>query len=104
MSALVLDGETFSVPMIPLITNCRIFQAKSAFLGKPYEVQSRVSADSLQVFISAVGGAEAAITSDNVGDLSRLCGELEFTAFGKTVEGWQSAQAARASFAEGGDG
>jgi hypothetical protein len=94
MYSLVLDGEAFNVPMIPLITNCRIFQANRALLGESYEVQSGVSADWLRVFISAIGRAEAA-TSNNVVDLERLCGEFAVTAFRKRVEDQQSADSWR---------
>jgi hypothetical protein len=94
MFSLVLDGDVFSVPTAPLFSACRIFQTNPSLLAKPYHVQSRCFSDSFRVFLSAIGGAEATITSDNVYDLGRLCGELEFTAFGKQVEGWQSSHAA----------
>jgi hypothetical protein len=59
-------------------------------LAKPYEVQARVSVDSFRVFLGAIGGSEATITSDNVSDLGRLCREFEFTAFAQKVDDWQS--------------
>jgi hypothetical protein len=43
-------------------------------------------------FVGLIGGAEAVITDGSVSDLGRLCGEFEFTAFGRKVEGGQSTQ------------
>jgi regulator of replication initiation timing len=60
-------------------------------LTKPYEVQSRVSADSFRVFLGAIGGSEATITNDNVSDLGQLCSEFEFSEFAQKVDEWRSA-------------
>jgi hypothetical protein len=67
------------------VAKCGLFQTTSDFLGKPYRVESRVSLDSLRVFVAAIGGAVAEISEANVWDLSQLCGEFMFTELAKTV-------------------
>lgn len=87
--------------MLTLLMNCNVFQTNPALAAKPYDVGSRVSPDSLRECVSAIRGAGGVITSDDVGDLRRLCDEFQFAAFGKKVEHWQSA---RTLSAEGADG
>jgi hypothetical protein len=91
MFSLVLNGESFSVPMEPLVMNCRLFLTNPTLLIKPYEVQSRVLAASFRVFLGAIGGSEATITNDNVSDLGQLCSEFEFSEFAQKVDDWRSA-------------
>jgi hypothetical protein len=95
MYELLLGGESFSVAMIPLITNCHLFQQDRTLIGKPnYQVKSHVSADSLRVFINGLSGSEAAITSDNVGDLVQLCAEFQCSPFSEKIDTWRSEHSA----------
>jgi hypothetical protein len=63
MSFLVLGGEAFNVPTIPLIANWHTSQANPALNVTRCAVQSEVSADSMGVFISPI-----VMAIDNVGD------------------------------------
>jgi predicted nucleic acid-binding protein len=91
MSSLVIHGQTFSVPMLQLITHCSIFQTTPALLAKPYDVQSRVSIDSFGVFVGVIGGTNPAITPDNVTDLGLLADEFKFAALSTAVADWRAA-------------
>jgi hypothetical protein len=88
MFSLVLNGESFRVPMEPLLMNCRLFPTNPTLLAKFYEVQSRVLAALFRVFLGAIGGSETAIMSDNVSDLGQLCSEFEFSEFAQKVDDW----------------
>jgi hypothetical protein len=89
MYRLVLNGDPISVPIGLLVMKCDLFQTKPRLLGEPYTVESRVSSDSLRVFVSAIGGAAAEISDANVGDLSQLCDEFKFLELARKVRDWQ---------------
>jgi hypothetical protein len=89
MSERVLNGQPARILLGPLVMSCPIFQTKPTLLAKSYDVQSRVSLGSLQVFIGAISGSEAAITHDNVRDVSLLCEDFKFAAPPKTISEWQ---------------
>jgi predicted RNase H-like nuclease (RuvC/YqgF family) len=97
MHSLALDGESFSVPTRLLVANCRLFATNPDLHTKPYDVQSRVSVASFRDFLAAIGGSEVTITSDNVSDLGRLCGEFEFMDFAQKLDDWQPAHGAFAT-------
>jgi hypothetical protein len=91
MYELVLDGQSTSVPLVALITKCHLFQSNRFLLAQPsYQVQSRVSASSLRVFVSAIGGTRIDISSEAIGDLSLLCHEFGFREFSTQIAAWQS--------------
>jgi hypothetical protein len=92
MYELLLDNRPISIPLGPLVMNCHIFQIRPTLLATPYEVQSRVSFDSLSVFVAAIGGFEAAISDDNINDLSLLCDEFKFTALSTSINEWRAAR------------
>jgi hypothetical protein len=85
MYSLVLNGEPISVSKASLFTHCHLFQTKPELLTNPYRVESRVSSDSLRIFIGALGGEAAEINDANVRDLSQLCDEFKFMELAKTV-------------------
>jgi hypothetical protein len=85
MYSLVLDGEPISVSIASLLAKYRLFQTKPKLLGESYRVESRVSPDSLRVFIGVIGGAVAEISDENVRDLSQLCEEFKFIKLANTV-------------------
>jgi broad specificity phosphatase PhoE len=60
------------------MNRCRKFENEPALLAGPYNVGSRVSVDTFRAFVSAIGGANANITDQNVLDLSLLCREFLF--------------------------
>jgi hypothetical protein len=92
MYSLVFQGESFSVPMVPLITNCRLFQANRRLVAQAnYDVQSRVSVDAFRMFAGAIGGAEPDATDDNAMNLSLLCDEFKSTRLSTTVAHWRAA-------------
>jgi hypothetical protein len=92
MYELVLDGDSVSVPMVPLIANCRLFQEDRTLIARPhYNVRSRVSAASFRVFCGAIDGRDPDITDGNASDLALLCGELKFTRLSEAVAGWRAA-------------
>jgi hypothetical protein len=87
-----LGGETFSVPIVPLVANSLMFQHNPALLTRPYAVQRRVSADNLRVFLSAMTGATPEITAANAADLALLCDEFGFTTLAQRVTQFRAAQ------------
>jgi chromosome segregation ATPase len=89
MYSLVLNGEPINVSIVLLITKCHLFQTKPELLGKPYTVESRVSSDSLLMFVGAIDGAVPEISDANVRDLLQLCDEFKFIELGKAVGDWQ---------------
>jgi hypothetical protein len=71
MHNLVLDGQAFSLSLIGIVTNCRLFQENRSLLAQPkYDVQSRVSVDLFRTFVSAIGGSESDITDHGSAPLS----------------------------------
>jgi hypothetical protein len=66
------------VKIVPLVSNCPKFENVKLL---PYQVQSAVSAEAFQVFVSALGGADPAVTAENVNDLLLLC-ELPLSSYG----------------------
>jgi hypothetical protein len=92
MHSLVLDGESFSVPLGPLVTNCHLFHENRVLLVQPsYTVRSRVSLPSFRTFLGAIGGLEAGVTGDNANDLALLAAEFKFAALSKSVADYQAA-------------
>jgi hypothetical protein len=85
MYSLVLNGEPVGVSIIPLVAKCGLFQTKPELLRTPYRVESRVSSDSLRIFVGAIGREAAEINDANVWDLSHLCDEFKFVELAKTV-------------------
>jgi hypothetical protein len=80
--SLVLQGQTFSAPMVALITNSHLFQEDQILLAQPnYEVQSRVSVGPSRTFVSA-------------GDLWFLSDEFKSTTL-STVVGLRTVTVAR---------
>jgi hypothetical protein len=77
MYTLVLNIESFTVPIVPLITKCHIFQTTPALLARPHKMQSRISADSFRFSTAAIVESEATITSDKAGDLAQLGAEFK---------------------------
>jgi hypothetical protein len=90
MYSLVLNGEPIDVSIVSLMAKCHLFQTKPGLLGEPYRVESRVSSDSLRVFVGAIAGAAAEISDANIRDLSQLCDEFKFIEFATTVGNWQA--------------
>jgi hypothetical protein len=91
MSSLLFQGQLFSVLMVPLVTQCSIFQTTPALLAKPYEVQSQVSIDSFRIFLNAIGGIAPSITADNHKELWLLSSEFNFTALASKLADWMVA-------------
>jgi hypothetical protein len=87
---LVFNGEPTSISVLSLMAKCHLFQTKPELLSKPYRIESRVSSDSLRVFIGAIGGAAAEISDGNFGDLSQLCDEFKFIELAKRIGDWQA--------------
>jgi hypothetical protein len=79
----MLDFESIVDSAGSPVMNCRIFSPKPTLLFEADDITSRVSAVSLRVLIGAIGGGEAAITSDTV---SNQCNQFEFEAFARHVE------------------
>jgi hypothetical protein len=91
MHSLVFQGESFSIPMIPLFSTCTIFQTAPTLLARPYGVQSRVSVDSFRNFVDAINGAEPDITDDNAMDLALLSDEFQFQGLSAALATWRRA-------------
>jgi hypothetical protein len=75
MAELILAPAEFPVKIIPLATNCPKFVNVKLLL---YQVQSAVSAEAFQVFVSTFEGAPPAITTKNKNDLLLLSEEFGF--------------------------
>jgi hypothetical protein len=84
---LTLDGSTFPVPTIPLITNCRTFEANPSLLTEPYRVRSPVNPDSLRLFVDTIKcfGSCAEIPAESVSDVSLLCEEFGFARLSEKI-------------------
>jgi hypothetical protein len=82
----VLDGESFSVPLGPLVTNCHLFHE-----NRPLLIQSRVSLPSFRKFTDAIGESEADMTDTNATELPLLLAEFKFAALSKAVEDYDAA-------------
>jgi chromosome segregation ATPase len=75
------------VKIVPLVTNCPKFENVKLL---PYEVQSAMSADAFQVFVSALEGAPPAITTKNMNDLLLLSDEFGFASLHSQVMAFTS--------------
>jgi hypothetical protein len=75
MAELILSQAKFTMKIVPLASNCPKFEKVKLL---PYQVQSVVSAEAFQVFVSALGGADPALTTENMNDLLLLCEEFGF--------------------------
>jgi hypothetical protein len=65
------------VKIVPLLSNCPKFENVKLL---PYQVQSAVSAEAFQVFVSPLGGTDPALTTENMNDLLLLSEEFGFRA------------------------
>jgi len=74
MSKLILGQAKFKVKIAQLVANCPKFDLKLL----PYRVQSAVREEAFQVFVSALGGTDPALTKENMNDLRLLCEEFGF--------------------------
>jgi hypothetical protein len=90
MYSLVFNGEPLSVSIVSVMAKCHLFQTKPGLLGNPYRIESRVSLDSLRMFVGAIGGEALEISEANAGYLSQLCKEFKFDELAKTVGDWQA--------------
>jgi hypothetical protein len=79
-------GEQFTVNSLKLLTNCPKFKNLKLL---PYRVQSAVSEEAFQVFVSALGGSDLAITTENMNDLVLLCEEFGFAALRSKILAFQ---------------
>jgi hypothetical protein len=93
-----LGDETFSVPIVPLVTHCLTFQHNPGLLVHPYAVQRQVSATNLRLFLSAICGLTLEITPANAPDLMLLSDEFGFTALARRLEQSPLDQAVRRDF------
>jgi hypothetical protein len=90
MYRLVLNDEPINISIASLVVNCHLFQTKPELLNKPDRVESRVSLDSLRVFVGGIGGEAVEMNEANIRDVSQLCDEFKFLELAKTVGDWQS--------------
>jgi hypothetical protein len=77
MFELVLDHHRISVPTAALVSQCGLFQKNPLLLHQPYVVTSRVSLDSLRVFVSSIGGPGTDVSATNAEELSLLSREFD---------------------------
>ena len=86
MYSMVFQGESFGVPMVPLVAHRSVFQTTPVLLTKRCHVQSRVS---FGRFVGARRGTEPAIADDTARDLG-LSSELKFTTASTAVADWRA--------------
>jgi hypothetical protein len=55
MAEVILGQAKFTVKIVPLVSNCPKFEKVKLL---PYQVQSAVSSEAFQVFVSALGGTD----------------------------------------------
>jgi hypothetical protein len=70
MAELILGQAKFTVKIFPLATNCPKFENVKLL---PYQVQSAMSAEAFQAFVSALDSTDPALTTENRNDLLLLC-------------------------------
>jgi hypothetical protein len=90
--SLVFQSQLFRVLIVPLITQCSIFETTPALLAKPYQIQSRVSIDSFRTFVGAIGGTKPNITGDNAVDLWLLSDKFQCAALLTAIAAWRPAR------------
>jgi hypothetical protein len=66
MAELILGQAKFTVKIVLPVSNCPQFENVKLL---PSQVQSAMSAEAFQVFVSVLGGADSALTTDNANDL-----------------------------------
>jgi hypothetical protein len=86
MTELVLGQAKFTVSRLKLLTNCPKFEDLKLL---PYQIQSLVSAETVQVFVSVLGGTDPALTTENMNDSRLLCEEFGFAALRDKVSTFQ---------------
>jgi hypothetical protein len=70
------------------MTHRHIFQTAPALPNKPYDVQSRVSTDSFQTFVTAIGGTQPDVTENSARALRPARDEFRLTTFPAAVADW----------------
>jgi hypothetical protein len=81
-SITLLHGqEQHRLPILQALAKCRLFQTNSTLATSPYTVRSPVSLPIFHQFLSALEGADVAITPANHSDLSHLSAEFGFDEF-----------------------
>jgi hypothetical protein len=78
-TALVLNESTFSVGKRLLVVACDLFENRPGLLEAPYQVRSRVSTASFQLFLSAIENKPITVTESNHADLAALSKEFGFS-------------------------
>jgi hypothetical protein len=73
--------ETFTIPILQVMTKCSSFQNNPTLLVSPYRVQSPVYLSIFREFLSALEGNAINITNTNFTELHRLCEEFGFSGF-----------------------
>jgi hypothetical protein len=82
---LVHPEATVTVPVVPAIAKCSLFENNPALTAAPYRVQSPVPLPLFQEFVCALKGKAVNITDANFRGLRRLCDEFGFSAFAATL-------------------
>jgi uncharacterized small protein (DUF1192 family) len=78
-AAIVLNGSTFSVGKRLLVVACDLFENRPGLLESPYQIRSRVSTASFQLFLSAIESKPITVTESNHADLAALSNEFGFS-------------------------
>jgi hypothetical protein len=78
MVELFLGHAKSTVDSLKLAGNCPKFKHLKLLSCR---VQSEFREDSFQVFVSALGGTDSALTTENLNDLRLLCKRVEFSGF-----------------------
>jgi hypothetical protein len=64
LNELVLAGQAFSVPCIPLFMNCQTFMKDPVLLATAYQIRSPVAVNVFRTFLSVVEGTTPKLLPD----------------------------------------
>jgi hypothetical protein len=78
---LIHSQRTYQVSVVHLITKCDLFKNNPGLTIAPYHVQSEVSQEDFQEFLSALEGKSIHINDKNFSGLSQLSEEFGFQVF-----------------------
>jgi hypothetical protein len=89
---LILKGTSFSIRKRLLMMACDLFEKQTSLLDSPYQVQSRVSTSSFQVFLASLEEKPIVITKTNYSDLVALSQEFGSSSLKQSLTVFEESQ------------
>jgi hypothetical protein len=89
---LILNGTSFPIRKRLLMMACDLFEKQTALLDCPYQVQSRVSTSSFQVFLTSLEEKPITVTKTNYSDLVALSQEFGSSGLKRSLTTFEESQ------------